>query len=251
MASPGDSSHPEQGRAGPGTDGLPSCGGSGLFLSRWAHPGRVFPSNNALFLHPAISAEECAVCVSSRKPKTSIMVSCPAASSSHSFIEVSPGLYLSTDDMLNLEGTGWGGGPGPLWGRLGHHPHRPGRRVARASWPFCSPCPTPGCPAAPVHGSPGPSAAGEVAQAGPRLSPPAPAASALPRCATLEPGSHTRAAAGRLGSGAGSRTKPWPGRLPSGFLKRALFSCVMTASSPKWESRSLSRSLRYRLSRSD
>lgn len=120
MASPGDSSHPEQGRAGPGTDGLPSCGGSGLFLSRWAHPGRVFPSNNALFLHPAISAEECAVCVSSRKPKTSIMVSCPAASSSHSFIEVSPGLYLSTDDMLNLEGTGWGGGgQGPFGGGWG------------------------------------------------------------------------------------------------------------------------------------
>lgn len=119
MASPGDSSHPEQGRAGPGTDGLPSCGGSGLFLSRWAHPGRVFPSNNALFLHPAISAEECAVCVSSRKPKTSIMVSCPAASSSHSFIEVSPGLYLSTDDMLNLEGTGWGGGARAPLGEAG------------------------------------------------------------------------------------------------------------------------------------
>lgn len=72
--------------AGPGTDELPSCGGSGLFLSRVAHPGGVFPSNNALFLHPAISAKECAVCVSSRKLKTPIMVSCPAASSSHSFI---------------------------------------------------------------------------------------------------------------------------------------------------------------------
>lgn len=85
-ASPGSSSHPRQGRAGPGTHALPSCGGLGLFLSCLAHPGRVFPSNNALFLHPAISAEECAVCVSSRKPKTPIMVSCPAASSSHSFI---------------------------------------------------------------------------------------------------------------------------------------------------------------------
>lgn len=57
------------GHSQPNSADRPSCGGSGLFLSCLAHPGRVFPSNNALFLHPAISAEECAVCVSSRKPK--------------------------------------------------------------------------------------------------------------------------------------------------------------------------------------
>lgn len=66
----------------------------------------VFPSDDAVFLHPPISAEECAVCVSSRKPKTPIMVSCPAASNSHSFTSFSPTLYLSTDDTLNLEGRG-------------------------------------------------------------------------------------------------------------------------------------------------
>lgn len=89
------------------------------FCLVWLFLARVFPANNALFLHPAISAEECAVCVSGRKPKTPIMVSCPVVSSGHSFILVSPGLYLSMDDMLNLEGTGWRGDRGLLGGGRG------------------------------------------------------------------------------------------------------------------------------------
>lgn len=105
----------------------------------------MFPSNDALFLHPPISAKECAVCVSSRKPKTPIMVSCPAASSSHSFTQLSPTLYLSTDDMLNLEGMGWG--DQSLFGEArASSQASPLSRTAfgffaRGSCPFCPPPP--------------------------------------------------------------------------------------------------------------
>lgn len=89
-----------------------------------------------------------------------------------------------------------GAGTKAFLGRLGHHPHCPGQRVARVSWSFCSPCPTPGCPAAPVHGSPDlqlcerwfrPSL-GSLHR--PRLQAP------YPHSAIPEPCSHTRAAGG-------------------------------------------------------
>lgn len=60
----------------PHTYEFPSCGSQGLFLSCLAHPGRVFPSNDALFLHPAISAEECDVLSEAETPKPPLWFSC-------------------------------------------------------------------------------------------------------------------------------------------------------------------------------
>lgn len=68
----GNPSRAGQGEVGPSqphTYEFPSCGGQGLFLSCLAHPGRVFPSNDALFLHPAISTEECDVLSEAETPK--------------------------------------------------------------------------------------------------------------------------------------------------------------------------------------
>lgn len=97
-----------QGKAGPSqphTYEFPSCGGQGLFLSCLAHPGRVFPSNDALFLHPAISAEECDVLSEAETPKPPLWLAAWGPKQPLTYLGFSWSMFVH-NDMMNLEGRG-------------------------------------------------------------------------------------------------------------------------------------------------